>query len=830
MTLFERWISLAEWWWPLFCSCAVQGALMALVAIVIVRRSRRLSSRIAYGILCLALLKFALPPVWSFPTGIFTHATRLLADSGETSRQPLGSFEGSQGTRLVEELSSLGTPVSLETSGPGEPEHRPEPILEASIEQSIPPRSFEAAEQVAVLSPARAEASSPLSALLLALYLTGAFWVALWSIRSGWRLHRLVRLTEPATDPKCRAAYRASLSRVRPWRTPRLLVAPYEGGPVAFGVMRPAVLIPESMVDSLSIDELETVFDHELTHHRHGDLWVSGCQLLLSIAWWFHPMIWILNRKIRETREDWCDDSVLDRRPGPTYCQTLLRVAANSSKSSPVAIAMSSGRESLERRFRRILTRQNAPSVSTWIGVLLIVGLAALFLPGWSNGTSGPEPSIPIADSGIGKEVGEDLSRQDETIVRGFRLENVDPKSLLTTLQELSDSSGSKLRLAMHGSTLFVRGTPEAVDDVRDILEKLDIDEERTEPRRVDASTFYSSRTSSQAVEKLLRDLGLEAEVRGNGIDGFFEVVGSKEARAAAREIARTMKPSGPVPFDAEGLFETTYEVQKGDTLAKISNQLFGTPRHHTRIAHYNGIDAKNLQIGQTLRIPPPSEDPVLVGLELSGALLRMSPQDPLRKASAEVEAVELLLSQPLMNELSPLRLTANKIQVEARQVRASLWIGLDRSPVRLMLVVQSDKGRRLKMELYAIASTDFPHLELTADRLVLSPTGGGPSTIIENGRILTQGEGHRSPVASVLTIIAEPNTLDGELSQGVVQLSLGAHHGVAVGDRFTVYREDRYIADAEVVEVEEFQSKARVKRTAEGQKIQVYDSASKDL
>jgi len=59
-------------------------------------------------------------------------------------------------------------------------------------------------------------------------------------------------------------------------------------------------------------------------------------QIVLLAAWWFNPAIWLLNRAIRKTREDCCDDMVLSWAiaTGRAYCDTLYgRYLSTSDKS-----------------------------------------------------------------------------------------------------------------------------------------------------------------------------------------------------------------------------------------------------------------------------------------------------------------------------------------------------------------------------------------------------------------------------------------------------------------------------------------------------------------
>ena len=79
---------------------------------------------------------------------------------------------------------------------------------------------------------------------------------------------------------------------------------------------------------------------------------------------------------------------------------------------------------------------------------------------------------------------------------------------------------------------------------------------------------------------------------------------------APAVAIAPTPAPSVPAPTAAppEPDSGRTYVVRDGDTLAKISREVYGSANHFQRIfeANRDQLPAPNqLQVGQTLRIPP---------------------------------------------------------------------------------------------------------------------------------------------------------------------------------------------------------------------------------
>lgn len=48
-----------------------------------------------------------------------------------------------------------------------------------------------------------------------------------------------------------------------------------------------------------------------------------------------------------------------------------------------------------------------------------------------------------------------------------------------------------------------------------------------------------------------------------------------------------------------------TYTVRQGDTLADIAERVYGDRQKFPLIAQANGVGAQDLQVGQSLKIPP---------------------------------------------------------------------------------------------------------------------------------------------------------------------------------------------------------------------------------
>lgn len=107
---------------------------------------------------------------------------------------------------------------------------------------------------------------------------------------------------------------------------------------------------------SWASERLRTVLLHELAHVQRRDL---ATQLLAQIAtavYWFHPLVWLAYRRLRQERERACDDIVLSEGiSGAEYAGHLIdlarRLAAHPRADAP---AMAEARD-LELRVRAVL-------------------------------------------------------------------------------------------------------------------------------------------------------------------------------------------------------------------------------------------------------------------------------------------------------------------------------------------------------------------------------------------------------------------------------------------------------------------------------------------
>ena len=144
--------------------------------------------------------------------------------------------------------------------------------------------------------------------------------------------------------------------------------------PAVAGWLRPVVMLPVTALTGLSEAQLSSVIAHELAHIKRYDALVNSFQIGVETLLFYHPGVWWLNKKIREERENCCDDVAVEVCGNPlTYAHALARMA--ESRMSP-RLMMAANSRPLAARVARLLGM--AKKGETMRGADLSLGLLCL--------------------------------------------------------------------------------------------------------------------------------------------------------------------------------------------------------------------------------------------------------------------------------------------------------------------------------------------------------------------------------------------------------------------------------------------------------------------
>lgn len=319
------------------------SALIVILALVDLALKNRVRAALRYAMWMLVVVKLFLPPGLVSPSSIaYWLAPRLAAPDYE-----LPAFNVAP-VRVAISDSPRQTP--------------PEPVLPIGFVPSPPAFNLHAG--------------------LLAVWAAGSITLLCWILWRHREVRRLLQNTVAAPEPLVRlqqdCAQKLGLKKV-----PELRLSRAQHSPVLLGLLRPAILLPETLAARIQDGALQDVLLHELVHFRRRDLWANCAQVAAVVIWWWNPLVWLASARIQALRETAVDETVMLDGGAEDYPSTLVTVARYCSRPPGLSLAFLGILESqsrLEKRIRRLLDRPLPRSATlNWTG-WMVISLAALSL------------------------------------------------------------------------------------------------------------------------------------------------------------------------------------------------------------------------------------------------------------------------------------------------------------------------------------------------------------------------------------------------------------------------------------------------------------------
>lgn len=515
--------------------------ILILLAVDVVLR-RRVRAVLRYWIWMLVLVKLVLPPSLGSPISIGTWLGETLEPPRIAVDEPLAPQPQMPplGWQPQVKLGD-GTPVvvdhirEMQTSAPEIPGV-------AAASDSLPTEALRVpTPEGAVSGPETPSPAAPTlgwPAVILLVWLAVVLALLLLLLQRAWFVRGLVAQAQEA-PPSLRTALDQCRSRMGVARPIAVRISPNASSPAVCGLLRPVILIPQSLAPRLQPHDLQAVLLHELAHVKRGDLWVNLIQTLLQIVYFYNPLLWLANAMIRRTREQAVDEAVLVAmgETAPDYPETLLHVAKLAFHRRPALslrlIGVVESKSALRSRIKHILARPFPKSARLGtIGLIAIVATAAVLLPmaraerDGGMHVKGIDEILNASDSTghltilslhMPAPEGKRLVEMNETLLR-VTVENTSPKDSYLGLEYYADAG-----------TVAGAFSPGA--------------SARTEVLRVPAN-WQGTLTYSVAYPRFVHD-------------GYIRIVLAKCSDARMR----TERSGSFLPPDAEVLHEKTYSV-----------------------------------------------------------------------------------------------------------------------------------------------------------------------------------------------------------------------------------------------------------------------------
>jgi len=347
----------------------VQASLLICVILLLQRILRnRLCIRWHYGLWLLLLVRMSLPWAPQSRASLFNliprsaHQQRAEYEQQGNGRQSVGSDVA--GSEPVESV-----PASPATTTQESPEAvTATPSINRDVQNQIKPDFTRIVK------------------ILPLLWLIGALVLAVYVGAGNFNLWRIVKRRRPLIDQKILELLEDCKVQMGIQTILGIVPTDKVESPALFGFVRPRLLLPHGMIETLSQQELRYVLLHELAHLKRHDIYIGWLMSLLQVLHWFNPLVWLAFYRMRSDRELACDALVLARTQNEepkSYGRIIVNLVERFSRPQrlPGMAGILETKAQLKRRVTMIANFKKNSYQWSPLSVILIVILAGVSLP-----------------------------------------------------------------------------------------------------------------------------------------------------------------------------------------------------------------------------------------------------------------------------------------------------------------------------------------------------------------------------------------------------------------------------------------------------------------
>ncbi len=149
--------------------------------------------------------------------------------------------------------------------------------------------------------------------------------------------------------------------------------------PIAFGIFNKVIAVPVDFDRLYDERERRLALEHELAHHRSGDLVANLFAFVLLCLQWFNPLAWVAHAAFRFDQEAACDARVLDKAKALDRADYGRAIAKAASGRALLFASALDRRNTLHRRLKSMLNSSTTGSRTA--GKLMIFAAVAVALP-----------------------------------------------------------------------------------------------------------------------------------------------------------------------------------------------------------------------------------------------------------------------------------------------------------------------------------------------------------------------------------------------------------------------------------------------------------------
>ena len=407
---------------------SLQLFLVFLIAFIGTSLLRKQSAHLRYLLWLLVIAKCLTPAILSVPVAVLPPKTSTVAQPTRISGHSRISEHSSRHSNTLSPTAQHAATVKGARLHPQVHSSQPEPRSENESASTI-------VSQSAGFTQSIGETTTLGSWLVLGwivvctAFLTVLFWKMLET------QSHLRRLRVPV-DEKLQARFDSIAQSLSLGHTPRLYVVESTTQPFVFGWLCGSIYLPAHFVECESAEQQNAVLTHELAHVVRWDPGVNLLQMIVQAIFFFHPVVWWANRKIREEREKCCDEFVLSdtRTSAKEYCEAIVQMLDHKTGETRLqsTLAVGGSLKNIEQRMMAMLGSKRQfrrrPTLATMVALTLV---ALVTLPSAIVVTQAMQPPPAVESDPHEEPVLDDATEPSANVDSDSREKNESPTAAI---------------------------------------------------------------------------------------------------------------------------------------------------------------------------------------------------------------------------------------------------------------------------------------------------------------------------------------------------------------------------------------------------------------
>lgn len=166
-------------------------------------------------------------------------------------------------------------------------------------------------------------------------------------------------------------------------------VSEFITSPVTIGFLKPVILVPLAAVSHLSLQQMESVLLHEISHIRRHDYLINLAINIIKTVLYFNPFVKAFVQIVEKEREKSCDEMVLQfQYDSHEYATALLTLEKVNQQDHSFVMAAAGRKNDLLHRIELIMGVQKKKTISfnklagIAVGLLCIIAANAFMISG----------------------------------------------------------------------------------------------------------------------------------------------------------------------------------------------------------------------------------------------------------------------------------------------------------------------------------------------------------------------------------------------------------------------------------------------------------------